>query len=621
MCGISGIFNLDNSQIKLDLIEKINNVIEHRGPDNGSVKIFNNVALGHRRLSIIDLSSEANQPMATKNERYTIVFNGEVYNFPEIRKKLESRGIAFKTNSDTEVVLYSFQEFGKDCFAMFNGMFALAIFDLENNEIVLARDQFGIKPLYYFMTNEVFVFGSEMKTILAHPLCKTDINLQGLSEYMWYGNPLGNNTFYGNISELGAGELMVLNKNSFHIESYFKIEMVKPKLITEGNAIKEIQVLLNESVKRHLISDVPVGVFLSGGIDSSAITAIASKYYNGRLKTFSVGFDFAEGPNELGLAAKVAKKFNTEHEEIQISGNNIIDVIEALVDAHDEPFGDAADIPLYLLTQKLKGKIKVVLQGDGGDEFFGGYSRYNTIQNAKKWSLLSFLSPLIKASRVTNTKLLRGQRFLNAISQNDPAVRNALLLTMESKYSDPLRIFNVEYKNILKEKDPFKRYREVYNGFDKDVNYVQSLFYADTQIILKDTYFEKVDKSTMANSIEVRVPFLDKELAEFMLSLPSDLKVKKGIQKYLLKKALDGIVPNEILYGKKTGFSVPYDFWLKTALADYFLQQISTSQAQMYLDKKEILRMFELNKQDKGNFGFLLWKTFIFAVWVNKNYL
>ena len=619
MCGISGIFNRDNSRVELDLIEKINNKTEHRGPDNGSVRIFDNVALGHRRLSIIDLSSDANQPMATKNKRYTIVFNGEIYNFREIRKRLESKGIVFQTNSDTEVILYSFQEFGKECFSMFNGMFALAIFDNEKSELILARDQFGIKPLYYFVSTDVFIFGSEMKTILAHPICKTDINLQGLSEYMWYGNPLGNNTIYNNISELGAGELMVLNKNFVKIEKFFKIKNIKSKIISEGDAIDEIKVLLEESVKRHLISDVPVGVFLSGGIDSSAITAIASKHYTQQLKTFSVGFDFAGGPNELALAAKIAKKFNTDHHEIQISGNNIIDVIESLVRAHDEPFGDAADIPLYLLTQKLNGKIKVVLQGDGGDEFFGGYSRYNTIQNVGKWSLLSFLSPVIKASGVTNTKLLRFQRFLNAISQNDPAVRNALLLTMESKYSGPFRIFNLQYRNLIKEKDPFARYREVYNEFNQETNDVQSIFYADAQIILKDTYFEKVDKSTMANSIEVRVPFVDKELSEFMLSLPAELKVKKGISKYLLKKALEGIVPNEILYGKKTGFSVPYAFWLKTTLANYFEQQISTSHAQKYLDKKEILRMFDLHKRNKGNFGFLLWKTLIFAVWLNNN--
>lgn len=618
MCGISGIFNRDYSQVRLDIIEKINNKTEHRGPDNGSVQIFNNVALGHRRLSIIDLSTDANQPMTTENKRYTVVFNGEVYNFREIRKRLESRGIVFQTNSDTEVILYSFQEFGKDCFAMFNGMFALAIFDNENGELVLARDQFGIKPLYYFVSTDVFIFGSEIKNILAHPICKTHINLQGLSEYMWYGNPLGNNTIYSNISELGPGELLILNKNFLRIKKYFKIKSIKSKIISEGDAIKEIKVLLNESVKRHLISDVPVGVFLSGGIDSSAITAIASKHYSQRLQTFSVGFDFAGGPNELALAAKIARKFNTDHQEIQISGNNIIDVIESLVSAHDEPFGDAADIPLYLLTQKLNGKIKVVLQGDGGDEFFGGYSRYNTIQNAGKWSFLSFLPPVIKASGVANTKLLRLQRFLNAISQNDPAVRNALLLTMESKYSDPYRIFNVQYKNLLKEKDPFKRYREVYNEFNQEINDVQSIFYADTQIILKDTYFEKVDKSTMANSIEVRVPFVDKELAEFMLSLPGELKVKKGISKYLLKKALEGIIPNEILYGKKTGFSVPYAFWLRTALASYFEQQISTTHIQNYLNKNEILRMFDLHKRNKGNFGFLLWKTLIFAVWLNK---
>lgn len=619
MCGITGFLNYNNAIAESESILKLNDVIKHRGPDNGSVILFDNVALGHRRLSIIDLSDSANQPFTSKDERYTIVFNGEVYNFSEIREKLIARGIEFKTKSDTEVILYAYQEYGYTCFKMFNGMFAFAIYDSQTKELILARDQFGIKPLYYLNNENHFVFGSEIKSIMHHPDFNSAIDNQGLLEYIWFGNPLGNNTIYEDVKELEPGSYMIVSNSGIKSDKYFNINFIKQKDISESDAISEIKRLLDNSVKRHLISDVPVGVFLSGGIDSSALVAFGSQHYSGKLKTYSVGFDFAIGPNELGLAAEIAKQYDTDHHEIHISGKNVINVIETLVDAHDEPFGDAADIPLYLLTQKIKGDIKVVLQGDGGDEFFGGYSRYNTLQNSKKWGALSFLPQLIKFSKISSPEILRLQRFIAAISENDPAVRNALLLTMESKFTSPLNIFNSEYSKILSSIDPFLRYKEFYRNLPQEIDDVQALFYSDSQIILKDTFFEKVDKSTMANSIEVRVPFLDKDLTEFMLSVPASLKVKGGVKKYLLKKALEGIVPDKILYGKKTGFSVPYAYWLQTSLAGYFIEQISTKKVGEYINQIEVRKMFNLHKEGKGNYGFLLWKTLIFAVWLNKN--
>lgn len=618
MCGIAGYIRLDNNEVNDTVLKKMTNTLVHRGPDNGSTQIINNVGLGHRRLSIIDLSNAANQPMSSEDDLFTIVFNGEIYNFIEIKQKLQIKGFHFNTNSDTEVILKAYEEFGINCFKEFNGMFSIAIYDSKKQELILARDQFGIKPLYYYKNDNILVFGSEMKAIIAHPEVKLNISNQGLIEYFWYGNPLGNNTIYEQINELSAGSYMKITLSGIEINEYFKINDIKEISISEDDVVIEIKRLFEESVKRHLISDVPVGIFLSGGIDSSAITAIASKYYKGKLKTYSVGFDFSKGPNELGLAAEIAKKYNTDHHEVHITGENLIDTIEALVDAHDEPFGDAADIPLYLLTKQLKGEVKVVLQGDGGDEFFGGYTRYNTIQNSKVWSRFSSLPYLIAYSKTNNPRFLRLQRFINAISQKNPATRNALLLTMESKYTKPLNVFNSEYQNLLKKFDPFNRYNEIYKNLPEEIDPVQALFICDTQIILKDTFFEKVDKSTMANSMEIRVPFVDKDLTEFMLSVPANLKVKNGVKKYLFKKAMAGIVPDNILYGKKIGFSVPYEYWLRTTLSDYFISQISTVKASQYLDKEEIMRLFSLHKAEKGNYGFLLWKTFIFAVWVNR---
>ncbi|MDB3927284.1 asparagine synthase (glutamine-hydrolyzing) [Flavobacteriaceae bacterium] len=618
MCGISGQFNFNESKIDKQNFEVLNNSLTHRGPDNGSVKVFNNVALGHRRLSIIDLSESANQPMSCKNDRYFIVFNGEVYNFFEIKKELKTSGVEFDTKSDTEVLLNAYIHYGDKCFSMFNGMFALAIFDNFKKELILARDQFGIKPIYIYKDSDLLIFSSEKKAIIKSKEISLKLNKQALLEYIWYGNPLGNNTFYNEINELEPGSLMKISNNRIKNHKFYDINKTNQIYISEDEAVSKIKFLFEESVKRHLISDVPVGVFLSGGIDSSAITAFASKHYKGTLKTYSICFDYDKGVNELSLASKVAKKFGTDHTEVKITGDDLINVLEALDMSHDEPFGDAANIPLYLISKKLKGKIKVVLQGDGGDEFFGGYSRYNTIKNKNNWKFFSFLPKIIELTKTKNTKLLRIQRFIKAITHNKPYMRNALLLTMESEYSNPIRIFNESIINDLEELDPFKRYKDIYSKYSDNINDSQAVFFTDSQIVLKDTFFEKVDKSTMANSMEIRIPFLDKELTEFVLSLPAELKTKNGVQKYLLKKALVDLVPHEILYGRKKGFGVPYGYWLKTSLKDYFLIQLNTSKVKRYINIKVVQKMFNEHLNGKGNFDFLLWKILILSIWLNK---
>jgi asparagine synthase (glutamine-hydrolysing) len=618
MCGISGLYNFNNENISIEVIERMNNSLSHRGPDAGDVKVFGNVALGHRRLSIIDLSSKANQPMSTEDERYYIVYNGEVYNFLELREELKEIGVEFRTNSDTEVILKAFVIYGYDCFNKFNGMFAITIYDNETKQMHLARDRFGIKPLYYFQDDFKFAFGSEIKAIKALGDIDLTISKQAFTEYLWYGNPLGENTIYDRIHEVKPGTVITVEPGENKVYQFFDIHKIEQSKLTESEIVEKIKVLFEESVKRHLVSDVPVGVFLSGGIDSSAITAFASKHYEGKLKTYSVSFDY-DLVNELPLARKVAKQFDTDHQEVHISGGEVIDVIEALVKSHDEPFGDAADIPLYMLTQKLKGKVKVVLQGDGGDEFFGGYSRYRTIQQAGKWKPLSFIVPILSFLGIKDVRALRLQRFIYAISRESKYLRNALLLTMESKFSNPLRVLNKRYKNELSGIDPFYRYRQVYSQFSKNMNDAQALFYADAQIILKDTFFEKVDKAVMANSIEVRVPFIDNELTQFILSVPGEMKIKGEEPKYLLKKALHDVVPHEVLYGKKKGFGVPYALWLKTSLKEYFIQQVSTEIVSQYFDHSEIMKMFNKHLKNKGNFDFLLWKVLIFAVWLNQN--
>jgi asparagine synthase (glutamine-hydrolysing) len=618
MCGIAGIYNFNDDSVSRDVLLSMTNAIQHRGPDFGDVFVKERVGLGHRRLSIVDLSAQGNQPMHTSDGKLTIVFNGEVYNFIEIREELKALGYSFVSHSDTEVVLVAYQVWGTSVIKRFNGMFAFAIYDHATGEVCLARDQYGIKPLYYFKTNNEIVFGSEIKVLKKHTSFNSSISNQALSEYLWYGNAMGNSTFYENVKELNAGSYMLVNSKGTQIHTYFDVNKITPIHINEQDAVAEIQILFDKSIQRHLISDVPVGVFLSGGIDSSAITAYAAKHYQGQLNTYSVAFDFQKGPNELEKAKSVAQKFNTNHHEIYIEGNQLKEVVHALVDCHDEPFGDAANIPLYLLTQQLKGDIKVVLQGDGGDEFFGGYSRYFSLMNKNKFSYLKWLPWLVSMSRTENRKVLQIQRYVHAMNQKDRARRNALLLTMESNYSDPLQVLNLNKINEISVCNPFLVYDNVYESYHSTMNGTQALFYTDTQIILKDTFLEKVDKSTMANSMEVRVPFLDKDLTEFMLSVPSELKVKNGVQKYLLKKAMEGTVPNDILYGAKTGFSVPYAYWLKNSLASDFNDQLTSEKGKQWFNISRVQELFKMHQAGKGNYGFLLWKVYILCIWLNK---
>jgi len=540
-------------------------------------------------------------------------------NFIELRKILLKAGHSFKSSSDTEVILKAFQEYGTSSFQMLNGMFAFGLYDNHKKLLFLCRDRFGIKPLYYYKDQKVFLFGSEIKALKSSFNFRASFNYQALSEYLWFGNPLGDNTFYNEVHEVTPGSFIVIGDDYFSKTKYHSFGSYIDFNMTEDYAIEKLKSLLENSVERQLVSDVPVGVLLSGGIDSSAITALASRHYNSKLKTYCIGFDYNKQNNEFNLSSIVAKRFNTDHREIFITGERLADVIENLVNAHDEPFADAANIPLYLISRELSGEVKVVLQGDGGDELFGGYSRYRTVMEINNWKLLSHVSILLKNYGTLNTRMLRFKRFLNAITENTPFKRNALLLTMESRSFPPISVLNQDLQRELININPFRRYQEVYASYPKNIESIDSLFLTDMQIILKDTFLEKVDKSVMANSLEVRVPFLDNELAEFVLSIPGNLKVKGGNQKYLLKKALNSILPREVINGRKKGFGVPYDYWLKTSLSDFFFFQINSRKATHFFDIDLINRLYDLHRKGKGNYGFMLWKVLILSVWLNKN--
>jgi len=616
MCGICGIVDRSGSPISEDLLQGMTHTLKHRGPDDSGIYVTKGVGLGHTRLSIIDPTPAGHQPMLADDSQCVLIYNGEIYNFQELRQSLIVRGIKFRGRSDTEVVLRSYLYWGIDAFAMFKGMFALALWDGRTEQLHVVRDRFGIKPLYYYPFASGVVFGSEIKAILATGKINRRMSPEALHEYLYYGTALGEHTFFDGVDKLLPGYRLTIDRNGYTTVPYasiYDIEQVSEDLEI---ATQETRWRLEQAVKSHLVSDVPVGIFLSGGIDSSIITALASRHYDGHLKTFSVGFDFDRGVNELPKARLVAQHYGTDHHELHLLGKDMPHTIERLVQCHDEPFGDAADIPLYLLCQELQGAVKVVLQGDGGDELFAGYRRYNVLSLARSWHWLAQAGSLLDAIWPRSPAYYRYMRFLQAMKHPDPAMHMALLLTEEPLDPPPVRVLTQEMREVLYGYDPFARYREFCARFSH-LDPVQRMLYTDCSIILPDIFLRKVDKATMAHGIEVRVPLLDTDLARYIMGLPSSLKVRWGQKKWLLRRAMRGIVPDAILDGKKTGFGVPIAWWLRGPLKDYMKAVLldATTLDWGIFERQALERCMHDHITQRRNNGFLLYKLLNLTLW------
>ncbi len=622
MCGITGYIDF-KKQLKEDALKKMTDSLEHRGPDDFGIHKNGNVGLGQSRLSIIDLTATGHQPMHSSDESVSMVFNGEIYNHLEIRDSLLKLGYTYKGTSDTESILYGYLEWGEEIFNKLNGIFTIAIHDNRSNKLIVTRDRFGVNPLYFYNNEDHFLFGSEIKALLSVGIPKR-INYQGLHEFLYYGYAMGRNTMFDSIYKIMPGQILRINTETSEIsENYYwrpEDKIKRNDTISEKEAITKTRELLEQAVKRQLISDVPVGVFLSGGIDSSSITAFASKHYDKKINTFSAGFDFDNGHNELPLAEKIAKKYNTDHHTLFIEGKGIPDIIKKMVIHHDEPFSDAANIPLYLLTKSVKDKCTVILQGDGGDELFAGYPRYHILKQLHKYKY-----PIILLDKISgllpNGKLKRkANRFASVFNESNKGRMFAKLLTVQTEEKSPIQTMSADFQSRIKDKNPFKRYEEVYDRFKHLKGLPQQMLWIDTQIILADQFLEKVDKSTMANSVEVRVPFLDNDLSEFAMSLPGSMKVKGGVKKYILKKALEGVVDNEVLYGPKKGFGVPYQNWIEKPINDFFWESIKSK----YIQDLKILDydyIQKLTKSEYGGFaenGFMLWKILNLCIWLEE---
>jgi asparagine synthase (glutamine-hydrolysing) len=572
MCGIYG--HLTTSELSVRCAEEGTDFLSHRGPDERGTALLGNVFLGMRRLSIIDVSG-GQQPIWNEDQTRCIVYNGELYNFNDLRPELESSGHRFRTRSDTEVVLHAYEEWGPDCLRRFNGMFAFAIWDKRENRLFLARDRIGEKPLYYYKDSKRLIFSSEIKAILADPVVPRRLNPRGLANFLCFGHAVAPETIYESIYKLLPGHYLLAQDEKVRTCRYWDVgdepQLPPGSILTEAEYAERILSLLDDSVRRRMVADVPVGAFLSGGVDSSAIVALMKRYGNAA-KTFSLGFSIGGAYNELSDARRVAEHLGTEHHELRAEHVDLIQTLRTLVYHYDEPFADAAAFPLYLLSRFAREHVKVVLSGDGGDELFGGYRRYAVDRFAKFYRGLpaALTKNLIPTIAGKLPRLRRTKRALRTLCLPDPARRYASWLTVFTPEMQE-ELLGSELRVAIADHDPVAAYPDYYHALDGKCasDHLNRLMYIDLKTLLVDGYMEKLDKATMACGLEARVPLLDHRLVELAFQIPGRFKICASSMKRILKRAVRDLVSARVLRKSKHGFAVPIDPWFRGELKDF----------------------------------------------------
>ena len=624
MCGIAGVAVRD-PRVTLSALERINRALaalRHRGPDSDGRCANAGVILGHARLSILDLSDAGRQPMETADSQYAIAYNGECYNFREVARELCIDGL--RSGSDTEVVLRAFAAEGAACLPRLNGMFAFAVHDRAAGEVWLVRDRLGIKPLYYSLDSHALLFASEVRPLLElageTPSCDPTL----LAEWLYYGNSLGGRTLFRGIRQLLPGHALRLRITDWthEVRAYWSLaEQCRRPAPPECGAdlAGAVRERLSAAVRRQLVSDVPVGIFLSGGIDSSAIAAFATAAGRAPVRTFSAGFDDLSFPDERPRARRLAERLGTEHHEFMIGGEGLQSAVEQLVAHHGAPFFDAANIPLWLMARAVAPQTKVILQGDGGDEVFGGYRRYRSLHRWRAMRVAALAAAPVLGILPESRLVQRARRYAHAFGQRDVGRTMALLLTAEGSDPSMLDAFGPAVRPAMESADPLGYHAQVAAQFD-GLDACRRMSMVDLSIVLPDIYLEKVDRSTMAHGLEVRVPFLDHELVDFMVRIPGDRSMPNGRPKWLLKQALRGILPDEILDGPKTGFNVPFGRWLRGPLRGHFADHLGTF-ARAHpgvIDADAVRRWIERDASGRVDLSSRLWKIYNLTIWANR---
>jgi asparagine synthase (glutamine-hydrolysing) len=567
MCGIAGKFNFDASRpIDREQLQTMTSMVAHRGPDAAGYFVGPGVGLGHRRLSIIDLST-GDQPLANEDRTVWVVFNGEIYNFAEIRTELESFGHYFRTHTDTEVIVHAYEQWGDSAVDRFRGMFAFALWDERKRRLLLVRDRLGVKPLYYCTTDSGVTFGSEIKSLLADPDVPRDWSAEALDAYLTLQYVPCPQTMYRAIWKLPPGHMLVAERGRVSTKRYWDLTFTGDGHAgREEEYLEQLDALVSESVRLRLVSDVPLGAFLSGGIDSSAVVAAMAEQCAGRVVTTTVGFD-EQGFNELEYARTVARHLGVEQHEM-IVRPDIVDLLPKLAWHFDEPFADSSAVPTYYVSQAARQHVTVALSGDGGDELWAGYTRHRVEQwelTARRW-----LGPIggTLAGRLANrvplgVKGARSVRHL-ALQPADAYARKHAYGQFEADARDAL--YSSDFTNQVRHADPFAGFRAAYEACSSKDPLDRAL-YVDVKTYLVDDIMTKVDRMSMAVSLEAREPLLDHKLLEFAAAVPTSLKLKNGRSKYLLRRLLERRIPRAIVDRPKHGFEAPIGAWLRGPLA------------------------------------------------------
>jgi len=620
MCGITGkIFFSQEKNIEESEIKRMTDVIQHRGPDDEGFYINKNVGLGFRRLSIIDLNT-GHQPLSNESGSKWIVFNGEIYNFLELRRELQQKGYFFKTKTDTEVILKLYEEYGVHCVDYLRGMFAFAIWDNDTQQIFCVRDRFGIKPFYYYSDKEKLVFGSEIKAILKSKNVDKTLSTDGLDSYFTFGYITSDLSIYKEIKKLQPAHYLLLsfkNKVTLQIKRYWEICFQPDYSKTENQWSEEIESALSESVKLHMISDVPLGAFLSGGIDSSSVVAMMAKNSNQPIKTFSIGFK-EQKYNELQYARQIATKYGCEHHE-QIVDPESIDLLPKLVNAYDEPFADSSAIPTYYVSKLARKHVTVALSGDGGDELFAGYGIYKRLNDIYS-NPLNFKSPLLNKFIWGNLHKIipynvRGKSATYFLSQNRKLV--SAYSNVWPRAERKKLLLNHGIVNTSTGSESYKE--DILNKGSYD--FVTNMQNLDLKTYMVDSILTKVDRASMINSLEVRVPLLDHKFAELTFKIPSYLKLQKNDQKYILKQAMAPYLPPSILNHPKQGFGIPLEFWFKDDLKQYVNDTLLSANSHLgsYLNKSYVKDIILKNENGTKDFSTKIWPLLFFEEWLKQN--
>ena len=641
MCGIAGLLAFDSAHSRqqlYDIAEAMNTSLRHRGPDDEGVWLDAEapVALAHRRLSIVDLSPAGHQPMISSDNRFVITYNGEVYNHEEIRPELLARGIRFRGHSDTEVMLEAFSAFGIEAtIKRLIGMFAIGVWDRRERTLTLVRDRLGIKPMYWAKFGGLFLFGSELKALRAHPGWTPRVNRGAVAAYLRHNYVPAPHTIYEGVFKLEPGSILALPWNGEpHVTRFWDARSVacaglaNPFRASDGELTDQLEHLLKDAVRRRMIADVPVGAFLSGGIDSSTVVALMQAVNPGQVKTYTIGFDIA-GFDEARHAATVAEHLRTEHTELTVTSQQARDVIPRLPDFYDEPFADSSQIPTYLVSAMTRRHVTVALSGDGGDEVFAGYNRYQLATRA--WQNLSLLPRALRhgmAATITGISPERWSRLLAFLpARMRPAQTGDKLHKLASVMS--AGDGDAIYRQLVTHWEP----KQLLSGvaepkgviWDPSVaaeipSLLERMQFLDLVTYLPDDILTKVDRATMAVALEARVPLLDHRVVEFSWRLPSSAKIRNGKSKWLLRQVLDRHVPRELVERPKMGFGIPLGEWLRGPLRDWVEALLSEKRLREagLLDPARVRQYWSEHLQGRRNWQYLLWDVLMLEAWRDR---